>query len=381
MESPLFISKDTGPPQQQKEPPRIDSEPASATSDVEHAGHAALTRTRIPRHRPRYSFKTPTGVGHHEPPSKAKQFKWKPPKTIPAVTNNPLTASADKEAANKKATDKKAADRKDTKAKATPKAGSANSSRTVKQKHVKALSWHHPTSSLEVGLLETNTKRVFKDRLDLQREVVDCIKSASTQAVDIKRRAQRLIGAFIETLKTRIDNEVAKARGLVPAGQTLSEAMRLKTRHDAVTGDERAILEYLGGKVKPKVDSDDDDNIDDSQQNDDDTDLDEKGDKQVQFLQSFLVYLYSNNLPSAKAEIGKAVDGFITMLDKFGLFLIPRSRREINRTMPYTPTSLVRSVAGDLGRELKRMYQNGSHLLHDKVRLQVSSINMRGGSL
>ncbi|KAG0283312.1 hypothetical protein BGZ97_008604 [Linnemannia gamsii] len=40
----------------------------------------------------KYSFKTPTGVGPHWPPSKAMQFKWKPPKTTPAVT-----ASADKE--------------------------------------------------------------------------------------------------------------------------------------------------------------------------------------------------------------------------------------------------------------------------------------------
>ncbi|KAF9290374.1 hypothetical protein BGZ88_007373, partial [Linnemannia elongata] len=354
VESPSGVSKELKPLQQQEEPSRIVSESTSAILDVEDAGHAALTRTRIPRHRPRYSFKKRTGLGHHEPPSAAKQLKWKPPKIIPKVANNPSTTSV-----AKKDTDKKA--------KAIPKERSTNSSRTVKQKYLKSLSWHHPTSSLEVGLLEPNTKRVFTDRPDLQQAVVDCIRDASTKAVDVKRQAQRLIGGFIETLKTRIENEVAEARDDVSEGETLSETKRLEIRRKAVTDDERVILEYLGGKVKPKEDGDGENSTDGSQQHSDDTDLDEKGDKQVHFLQSFLTYLYSNNLPNKNSEIGKAVDGFVAMLVKFGLFAVTRSRGEINQRTPFTPTHLVRSVVGNLAWELKNMYQGGSHLLHDKV--------------
>lgn len=368
MESPSGVSKELKPLQQQEELSRIVSESTSAILDVEDAGHAALTRTRIPRHRPRYSFKKRTGLGHHEPPSAAKQLKWKPPKMVPKVANNPSTTSV-----AKKDTDKKA--------KAIPKERSTNSSKTVKQKYLKPLSWHHPTSSLEVGLLEPNTKRVFTDRPDLQQAVVDCIRNASTKAVDVKRQAQRLIGGFIETLKTRIENEVAEARDDVSEGETLSETKRLEIRRKAVTDDERVILEYLGGKVKPKEGGDGENSTDGSQQHSDDTDLDEKGDKQVHFLQSFLVYLYSNNLPNKNSEIGKAVDGFVAMLVKFGLFVVTRSRGEINQRTPFTPTHLVRSVVGNLAWELKNMYQGGSHLLHDKVRLQVPSINMHVGLL
>ncbi|KAK3843694.1 MAG: hypothetical protein J3R72DRAFT_440580, partial [Linnemannia gamsii] len=367
VETPSGVSKELKPPQQQEEPSRIVSESTSAILDVEDAGHAALTRTRIPRHRPRYSFKKRTGLGHHDPPSAAKQLKWKPPKIVPNVANNPSTTSI----ANNPSTTSVAKKDTDKKAKAVPKERPTNSSRTVKQKYLKSLSWHHPTSMLEVGLLETNTKRVFTDRPDLQQAVVDCIKDASTKAVDVKRQAQRLIGGFIETLKTRIENEVAEARDDVSEGETLSETKRLEIRRKAVTDDERVILEYLGGKVEPKVDGDDKNSINGSQQHSDDTDLDEKGDKQEQFLRSFLAYLYSNNLPNKNSEIGKAVDGFVTMLVKFGLFVVTRSRGEINQRMPFTPTHLVRSVVGNLAWELKNMYQGGSHLLHDKVRLQV----------
>ncbi|KAF9536710.1 hypothetical protein EC957_009925, partial [Mortierella hygrophila] len=189
----------------------------------------------------------------------------------------------------------------------------------------------------------------------------------SELAVDIKRKAQGLIGGFLEKLRTRMKAaEESKRRELMKAGKAMSESERLEARRDAVTMDERDTLDYLCERVEPKVSKcgDDDNNQEDS----DDLDTEGKSNKHAQFLQSFLTYLYSRNLPNRNSKIGKAVNTFINILVGLQLFDISRNRNELNERMLFTASSLVRSVTGQLSVELKKMYKNGSHLLYDQVK-------------
>jgi hypothetical protein len=236
---------------------------------------------------------------------------------------------------------------------------------TLKKSLTRSLGWHHPTVSLEVGTLKANTERVSSNPPDLQHEVVKCLKEGSQLAFDIKRKAQRLIGCYLETLRTRIGDAVAEARRK-SNGEALSESDRLKTRRDAVSDDERKVLDYLCKRVKPKEDGDDE--LEGDQEDAGQSDVDEKADKCVDFLKSFLTYVYSGNLPKKNSIIGKAVDRFIGILIDLGLCDASRDRGEINIRMPFTPKSLVRSVAGQLAVELQKHYRHGTHSLYDKVK-------------
>ncbi|KAF9909410.1 hypothetical protein EC991_008549, partial [Linnemannia zychae] len=371
VESPKQSSKDSKsppplPPPPPPQPANTNQRAAHSTQDVEaHStqgvegeGHPPLTRTRIPRHRLRYSFKKRKGNVSHEPPAKAKQYAWKPPKETPKSAKDPSAISGEAE------------ENETSKAKKSEQASSSAAVATYVDKDKKSLVFSlgrcHPTSSLEVGTLDANTKRVFSDDPDIQKEVVTCIKEATRDAVDVKREAQRLIGQFLEKLRVRIDAEVAKARYKKKSGERLSESERLKARWDALSCREREILVYLAGEVEPRKEGNDEDDIEESQ--DDAGGEDSEGDdsKCARFLQSFMVYLYSRNLPKKTTKIGGAVYDFISILADMDLLNITRTRGELNRIMPFTPTNLVRSVTTQLVVELKKMYQHGSHLLHDK---------------
>ncbi|KAF9536985.1 hypothetical protein EC957_009127 [Mortierella hygrophila] len=56
----------------------------------------------------------------------------------------------------------------------------------------------------DIGTLKTHIERVLSDRPDLQLEAINCIKKCSELAADIKRKAQGLIGGFLEKLRTRM---------------------------------------------------------------------------------------------------------------------------------------------------------------------------------
>ncbi|KAF9114388.1 hypothetical protein BGW39_003380, partial [Mortierella sp. 14UC] len=350
VESPRQISKASGTPSQHQ--PGIIQEPTPTSLDLENRGHPALPRTRIPRHSQRFSFKRHQGNMSHEPPAKAKQLVWKAPKVMSDSDSDSLTTDT---------TDSKDKQMSDQ---APSVAGVKASKMTNKQRLSKSLGWHHPTVSLEVGTLEANTKRVSSNPQELQQEVVKCLKEGSQLAVDIKRKAQRLIGRFLETLRTRIEDAVAEARRK-KNGEALLESDRLKARREAVSNDERVVLDHLCERVKPK--SDGDLGLDGGQKDADQSDLDEKANKCAQFLESFLIYLYSDNLPNKNSTIGKTVYKFIRILVDLGLFDASRNRGEINVRMPFTPNNLVRSTAGQLSVELKKHYRNGTHLLYDKV--------------
>jgi hypothetical protein len=184
----------------------------------------------------------------------------------------------------------------------------------------------------------------------------------------------------VETVKSIIEAEVAKRRKeRDDQGETLSESDRLAARRSALSSDQREIMNYLCEQVKPKVEEDE---LEDVSVEEDNSDLDDKGDKHVQFLQCFLTYLYTGNYPrrklvvrssgenEEKRGIGDVVNIFIDILVEQRLFTPPRARSEMNITdMPFTANCLVRSAVGQIVVELKRMYRDGSHDLLEKVSL------------
>ncbi|KAG0195467.1 hypothetical protein BGX33_003246, partial [Mortierella sp. NVP41] len=216
-----------------------DQEPASSVSpasSVENKGHPALPRTRIPRHRPRYSFKMRARKKEHAPPARMKQFIWKPPKEPP-----------------------KAADDTDDNTRAKPKTGRSRTPSTSRSKSVddmdknqlvRSMVWEHPPAVLDVGTLAGNVKRVLSSEPNLQEEVVDTIQEASRLAADTKRKAQRLIGKYLETLRLEDVSEM-----------------------------DREILDNLCERVKPKETSSNgsDEEADNVESEDASTELDGKG--------------------------------------------------------------------------------------------------------
>ncbi|KAF9109482.1 hypothetical protein BGX30_008397, partial [Mortierella sp. GBA39] len=236
VESPANVAKDTRAPS----PPPEDS------------GHPALARTRIPRHRERFSFQERTRKKLHAPPPRMKQMTLKfykqPPETSAKSPPKPKTNVEKAPASAKKPL-----------------------TEMKKVGLVRSLAWRHPTVSLEVGTINANTKRVFLggqtsttpspttpgsiapfpttptlSASDLQCSVVECLQECSRLAADKKREAQRLIGIFVETLRIRMDSAEEALRIKLPPGKlTVSEEKRTKARRDAVSDTERKILDHL----------------------------------------------------------------------------------------------------------------------------------------
>ncbi|KAF9537310.1 hypothetical protein EC957_008485 [Mortierella hygrophila] len=255
---------------------------------------------------------------------------------------------------------------------------------------VRSLAWRHPTVSLEVGTINANTKRVFL--VFSGGMFAGVFPSGGRQ----KREAQRLIGIFVETLRIRMDSAEEALRIKLPPGKlTVSEEQRTKAHRDAVSDTERKILDHLCERIKPKDDDEDDDDDAADKKRENNSDLDEKANDQEGFLLSFLTFLYSGNYPrerdlkgfgardllpkdkdddgdkdrgkKEKISPGIVVNYLIEWLVAGHFYKPSRRRDEIEVKMPYTPTDVVRSVAGQLAVELKKLYGNGSHELRKKV--------------
>ncbi|KAF9898332.1 hypothetical protein EC991_000244, partial [Linnemannia zychae] len=225
---------------------------SSLTSSPNADGHPPLARTRISRNRGRFSFKERTRKIVHAPPPMAKQYKLKYYRQ-PAQTTQTSSVSAKK---SKSKSDKTSSGRQEKPL-----------SDMDKRDLMRALSWHHPTSSLEIGTVRANAKRVVVNGeipgnltdsaalTDVQREVIECMQEAPRLAADVKRKAQRLIGHFIETLQNRMDkaedDKRTELKSMKPP-QTMSERCRLQARKDAVSEVERNILLSFCKQVKPK---------------------------------------------------------------------------------------------------------------------------------
>ncbi|KAG9065426.1 hypothetical protein KI688_002751 [Linnemannia hyalina] len=375
VESPAAISKTktVTTPQPARGPSQqisSDSSPSQQSTSVMSApdadGHPPLSRTRIPRNRGRFSFKERTRKVVHAPPPKAKQFKLKFYQERPE-TVNPTPAKKTTSKANK-----------------PPQPNMKPIADKDKSGLLRSLSWHHPTAWLEIGTLEANFGRVSGDGATLgnpeiplnlnivQQEVVDCLQEAVQSAATVKRNAQRLIGEFVETLAVRMhaaeETKRAELQKLSPP-MTMTNVERRKAKRDAVTKDEREILAHLCVRIKPNAADKEQQDVE--QKEEDNTDLDDKGNLEQQFLRPFLAYLYSGNYPS-KTRVGVVVNKLIDWLTDHGFHHPIRARRDLNETMPFTPSMLVRSVSVQLAVELQRIYGHGPHDLHKQATAMVA---------
>ncbi|KAG0300771.1 hypothetical protein BGZ99_003637, partial [Dissophora globulifera] len=80
-----------------------------------------------------------------------------------------------------------------------------------------------------------------------------------------------------------------------------------------------------------------------------------------------LNHLYSNNPVNDKSAIGKRVQRFVFRAAELGLMLRNDNRAAIRQRTAYPATILLRSVAGQLATETKKLYRNGSVELEEKL--------------
>ncbi|KAF8949579.1 hypothetical protein BGZ46_005088 [Entomortierella lignicola] len=200
-----------------------------------------------------------------------------------------------------------------------------------------ALSWEHPTVNLDIGTLSANVNGVLKDKDAVAQEVIGCIQGAVRLASEVKRQCQGLIGQYLELLDTQ---------GVFDPSS------------------DRQILDHLCPRIVPRTNNSNNLNV--GEQNTNAGDLDDKDDKQEQFLASFLRFLYSGNFPS-QTGVAKVANLFIKRLTTLNL-LTPRNRSELNVLKEFNPTNLVRSAATQLAVELKKIYKNESCELQEKLK-------------
>ncbi|KAF9343858.1 hypothetical protein BGX26_005115, partial [Mortierella sp. AD094] len=297
------------------------------SSHPDQIGHPPLPRTRTPKkNRPRYSFK--------------RQDLTKPYKEPERKPDKPKSKSKPKPA---------------------PKSLSDSTAKTDKLGIARMMNYQHPTISLYIGTLSANVKRALPNQDRLQQEVMSVHSKAASEAARIKRQAQMLIGKYIECLVEkgleRLDAEDQKFLDLLCPRVIMKDVKN--NADDATEDDDDDELACL-------VEEDYDDEEDRDEDNSDLGGQGGDGNAQRLFLSSFLVHLYSGNLPT-KPEAAK----FIDRLKGLHPYNPPRTRAEINQTMPFRPTDLVRSVVGQLKGELKRMYKRGACDLHKTLKKKI----------
>ncbi|KAG0013179.1 hypothetical protein BGZ82_002274, partial [Podila clonocystis] len=304
-----------------------------SSSPLELASHPPLPRTRIPRHRHQYSFKRHdwTQTKRRPPPPKMKQFVEKPYKEPERKPEKPKPKPKPKPAL---------------------KLLSNSMAQSEKLAITQLMTYQHPTTSLFISTLSANVKRALPDQDSLQLEVMAVLLKAASEAARIKRKGQTLIGKYIEHLdENGVNAEDQKFLDLLCPRVSMKD---VKDDADDATEDDKDGDEIVG-EVEDKEEEEDDGD-------EDDTDLGGTGGNgkvQQAFLRSFLSYLYSGNYPR-NSEVSR----FIDHLEGLRLYNPPRTQSEINQTMPFTPSDLVRSVIGQLKGELKRMYKIGTCALH-----------------
>ncbi|KAF9188015.1 hypothetical protein BGZ49_003985, partial [Haplosporangium sp. Z 27] len=289
----------------------------------EAAETTQVQTSQIPKYRPRYSVKHRLRKVEYEAPTTMKEYMLKPWKVVPKspdVVPESLNVAASTSLKNKSATPKAKAKRKDPK-----EMNRANISY--------AMRWEHPIVTLDVGTLSANIKRALEDE-ELANETLAWLRQAVRTAAKVKKESQFLIGRFIEALLLR--------------GNFVET--------------DRALLDMICPRVPKDKDASDEEK---------DASDEEKDDKLPTFIQSLMIYLYSGNEPKKgqkeKKEEPGLVRTFITRAQALGLLGASRHRNETRQVMPFTPSSLLRSVASQLTVEVRRMYMKGSWEIHEKL--------------
>ncbi|KAF9404193.1 hypothetical protein BGZ76_007049, partial [Entomortierella beljakovae] len=316
------------PPSQQLESTSQDYNALSLSLSQSPEGHPPLARTRTPNNRRRYSFKTRAGSKTLPPPAKMKQYVFKP-------YRKPEGQNESKASSNNSKSKFKSKSRPKPKPKLKTLANSTAATR--KLSITRMLAYHHPTSSLKVGTLAANVKRVSDNSL-LHQEVIHCIRDAVHEAAKIKREGQRAIGKFVEHI----------------------------SKHEPGHND-RQYLDYLCPRVTMKdvKGLGDDEEDEENEEDEDGSDLAKmpkggKDSKQNSFLSSFLIFIYSGNRPR-NSGIGSAVNDFIDRLIHLKMYTPPPPSSDgCRHKKPFTPSHLVQSISTQLRVELKKMYKNGS---------------------
>ncbi|KAF9272980.1 hypothetical protein BGZ68_001938, partial [Mortierella alpina] len=321
--------------------------------------HPALARTRVPRHRPRYSPKERVRIIRHPCPPAMKLYKWKEHKKKPEATSSTRSDAPEKPAKRKKAAPDKTHDEI-----------RANISTTRKNNLVRMLAVEHPIVTLQVGTLQANA---FDARLSVQnelgvqvdgldesgteiaREVARILRKAAREAASAKRSAQALVGGVIQ--RAVIDD------GLVERALTQGR--------EAMSDDDKALLNILDLLCppisRPKGEGKSDQVGQHDAQDEDEPPVPDEEDKsdQDQFLSMLLqlqhtgvCHLTSKHHESLKALVMLAFDHGVG--DPWVESFTP-ARKEF----PARP--LVASSAAEMSRELRRHFRKGALEIQEKL--------------
>ncbi|KAF9154694.1 Rad2 nuclease, partial [Mortierella sp. AD010] len=273
--------------------------------------------------RPRYSFKTRQRTKTHDPPKALKQYEYKVPK-------DPVKSPED--------------------VKSTPTASSKHSgikqplpTNTLKRKDLlKALTWEHPTSALDVGTLHKNVEYALGESHAAKKEIIKVIRRAVRVASKEKKRCQRLIAKYIQLIVSP------------------------ENFHD----DDRVILAHLCPYSSPCNSGSSIENNEEDEQDADDTDIDDSSGKQEQFIRSLMISLYSQNKPLGK--IANVVNTFISRLED--LKLLPQRQQSrvgaLKKKTEFPSGALLRSVSVQMCAELKKHYKVDCEKLLEKLTKQ-----------
>jgi hypothetical protein len=208
-----------------------------------------------------------------------------------------------------------------------------------------ALSFEHPTVTLDLDRLSTNVCAAVGDDL-VGKSIVESIRGAVQVAWDTKTHCQMLIGLYLEDL-------------FYP--RPLPGAPRPAVPVANVSEEDQAVLNSLCPPLASKemtVDSDDGSTAEDGQDDGSNT----------PFIKSLLSSLYSGNLPG-DGKVGSAVNTFISRLQGMGHLGALRSAKTdmLRNGKDYTPNLVVRSVASQLSAELRQHYRHGAKKLSEQV--------------
>ncbi|KAG0041871.1 hypothetical protein BGZ83_001203 [Gryganskiella cystojenkinii] len=219
------------------------------------------------------------------------------------------------------------------------------SERFERKQILDALSFEHPTVTLDLDRLSTNVRAAVHGD-PLSKTITECIRGAVKVAWETKRRCQILIGLYLEDLFYPRSTS-GNLRPAIPVA-TVSEQ-------------DQAVLNSLCPPLASKEMTEGSDDVSSAEDGQDDG-------SNTPFIHSLLSSLYSGNRPG-DGKVGSVVNAFISRLQRMGHLGTLQSVKTdlLNRGKDYAPSFLVRSVASQLSAELRRHYRHGAKKLSEQI--------------